>query len=296
MKFSSFLIMVVVLGGIGYYVYMNPDMVDKVMEFVENAGSGFNPELKGAIEGLGGQVKQIQDGDQVLVQFDYWALDTMDDAVYEAAVRAYEVFLRPVRVEGFYFGEPVLALVSDNPNEGFSFEDIREPEFMIESDLGIFDVLVEEIALGDKASITLQYLGAEEDFFIDFAAMAFVVVQAAPYITAVEIVYVKPGFCFGIETSTHNLLAYYADEVSGRQFLQSLATRDCSTHTSGIEPAAVGLVCSTDPDQAYQDYLQAYNKLNYFMSRGQGDTKEAQDAFVPYKFYKDCYESLGFMV
>ena len=52
-----------------------------------------------------------------------------------------------------------------------------------------------------------------------------------------------------------------------------------------------GLVCSTDPKEAYQQFIQAYNKVNYLMQRGEGDTPASRAAYIPYEFYKNCWEA-----
>jgi TPR repeat protein len=49
--------------------------------------------------------------------------------------------------------------------------------------------------------------------------------------------------------------------------------------------------CPQDAGEAYQQYIAAYNKLNYLMAHGGGDTPEAQAAYEAYKKAKACYES-----
>ncbi len=53
------------------------------------------------------------------------------------------------------------------------------------------------------------------------------------------------------------------------------------------------LECAKNAQQAYKQYIEAYNRLNYFMSRGRGDEPGAQTAYESYKFYKDCYELIN---
>jgi len=52
------------------------------------------------------------------------------------------------------------------------------------------------------------------------------------------------------------------------------------------------LTCSKSAAKAYREYMEAYNRLNYYMSRGRGDEPGAQTAYEFYKFYKDCYEAI----
>jgi len=50
--------------------------------------------------------------------------------------------------------------------------------------------------------------------------------------------------------------------------------------------------CADNAQEAYQQYLPAYNRLTKLMAQGKGDTPEAQTAYENYKFYKDCYEAV----
>ena len=45
--------------------------------------------------------------------------------------------------------------------------------------------------------------------------------------------------------------------------------------------------------EAYQDYIEAYNKLTDLMSAGKGDTPEAQQAYEDYKTAKEIYEQIA---
>ncbi|MFH1317173.1 MAG: hypothetical protein ABII01_06640, partial [Candidatus Woesearchaeota archaeon] len=44
---------------------------------------------------------------------------------------------------------------------------------------------------------------------------------------------------------------------------------------------------------AYQEYIEAYNKLTELMSEGKGDTPEAQQAYKEYKVAKERYEQIA---
>lgn len=46
-----------------------------------------------------------------------------------------------------------------------------------------------------------------------------------------------------------------------------------------------------DAQQAYQQYIAAYNKLTSLMAEGKGDTTQAQEAYEEYVAMKACYES-----
>ena len=52
-------------------------------------------------------------------------------------------------------------------------------------------------------------------------------------------------------------------------------------------------ITSREATEAYQDYIAAYNKLTDLMSRGLGDTPEAQQAYKEYKEAKQEYEQIA---
>lgn len=52
-------------------------------------------------------------------------------------------------------------------------------------------------------------------------------------------------------------------------------------------------VTAREASKAYQDYIAAYNKLTDLMSRGLGDTPEAQQAYRDYKSAKENYEQIA---
>ena len=49
--------------------------------------------------------------------------------------------------------------------------------------------------------------------------------------------------------------------------------------------------CPRDAQQAYQQYMAAYNSLATLMAKGKGDTPEAQEAYKEYAAMKACYEN-----
>ena len=229
MKFFSFLVTLIIFGGAAYYVYNNQEFVmDKVSEILDKIDIDENPGLTSFVEELNGELDTVVGGDPVVIKFNMKSPLDMDDAVYSVAKEAYEIYGKPIRVEGSYNGEPILALVSDDLNIDFSLEDIRRPKYMIETDIGIFDVLVDQIDLTqDEATITLEYYGTEEDFWSDYAGISFVTVQDVPGLEKITLKYVKPGFCFSVTTATDALLRYYADEITETTFIESLETSKC---------------------------------------------------------------------
>jgi hypothetical protein len=62
-------------------------------------------------------------------------------------------------------------------------------------------------------------------------------------------------------------------------------------YTSTVESKKT--VTSKEATQAYQEYIEAYNKLTDLMSQGKGDTPEAQQAYQEYKEAKEKYEQIA---
>ncbi len=52
-------------------------------------------------------------------------------------------------------------------------------------------------------------------------------------------------------------------------------------------------ITSKEATDAYQDYIDAYNKLTELMSEGKGDTPEGQQAYREYKEAKEKYEAIA---
>ena len=52
-------------------------------------------------------------------------------------------------------------------------------------------------------------------------------------------------------------------------------------------------ITTKEATKAYQDYIEAYNKLTELMSAGKGDTPEAQQAYQEYKEAKEIYEQIA---
>ncbi|WP_148202378.1 hypothetical protein [Thermococcus onnurineus] len=100
---------------------------------------------------------------------------------------------------------------SDNP----VFEDIRRPEFRIENDLGLFDGIVHDVRVtNDTASVSLEYLAGEDSFWRDYAKMSLAVLEDAPWVSRVEIVYLW-GRNVNVSVSSGDLLK--ASPGSSRQ-------------------------------------------------------------------------------
>jgi hypothetical protein len=294
MKFLSFVLTLVIIVGAGYYIYNNPSIItEDIPNLIEKFTSTKNPELSGFMKDNGGKLISFKDNDIILIKFEYPSLIGMQKAVYDTSIKGYDMYSRPLRVEGYYFDEPVLALETNNPNDenDLFFEDIRDPEFMIESDIGIFDVLVDEVKIvKNDAFIKLEYYGSENDFADDLAGIYFMIIQDVPWLETITINYVKSGMCFTVKTTSENVLQYYNDEISAESYMNNLVIEGCKA--DGIkEEVVLDGTCSTDQDTSYLQYVKAYNGLTDLMAKGKGDTPEALEADGLYRFYKECYEA-----
>ncbi len=83
-------------------------------------------------------------------------------------------------------------------------------------------------------------------------------------------------------------------QVAGRTVTLATGTTkaNAGSHTSGDgKKQATPSANTTDTKKAYADYIAAYNRLTKLMSKGKGDTPEAQAAYKAYKAAKDHYEA-----
>jgi hypothetical protein len=318
MKFKSF-IFVVILCFIGYYLFTNPLVVENtipiVNEVVENIKELLSneslqeKEMSTFIKENNLDSMKVEDGNIVLIRFSSDSILNMNQLIYDVALKAYDVFKKSLRVEGYFFDEPVFALETNNPNneESLLFIDIRNQEFMIENDIMIFDVLVESVKIkNNNVFVDVEYFGQNEDFFDDFSGMSFVIVQDMPGVQDITIKYLKDELCLSMKTTSFQVLELYNENISMESFLEILELENCSSEVTDfvdkdqvndIDDGRViidsGLRCSTDIKEAYQQYMQAYNKVVYLMERGEKDTPAFKNAYIPYEFYKDCWDDVN---
>jgi hypothetical protein len=316
MKFKN-LIIIVIFCFIGYYLVTNPlivknsipifgDIIEDVKEIFD---SPKEKEMSTFIKEIELNRLEIKDGDVVLIRFSSDSMLNMNQLIYDVALKAYDIFQKPLRVEGYFQDEPFFALETNNPNneDSLVFIDIRNPEFMIENDILIFDVLVESVEIKkDNVFLDVEYFGLEEDFFDDFVGMSFVIVQDIPEVQDITIKYLKDKLCLTMKTTSNQVLNLYNEDISMDSFLGNLELEKCgSEKTDFVDKDFVNdiddgrlvidssLKCSTDVKEAYQQYMQAYNKVVYLMERGEKDTPAAKAAYIPYEFYKNCWDTFN---
>ncbi len=247
------------------------------------------------------EIVDFSDSSPMFLAFSSDYLLDMDAQVYFVSKKTYEAYGKPLIVQGFFFDEPVLSLSSSDlsVDDNFNFEDIRTDEFRIENDLGIFDVLIDDISLKDDVlDLKVEYFGVEDDFFDDFIAMSFVIVQDDPMIKDIDITYIKQDLCLSIKTSSDDILSLYNEEISADEFFRRLYLEKCEikeqvetgvsidSEVNGDNPADA---CPSK-EESYARYMESNSTLTELMSRGEGDLPEAQVAYKDMKFYRDCYE------
>mgnify|MGYP001371983795 CR=1 FL=1 len=145
-----------------------------------------------------------------------------------------------VRVESYHMGEPLFGAVAggtdlndyiekkigaDELAAKFRFEDLRAPEIVVEQDLGVFDVLIGEVALEDNnAAVDLEYLGeSEKEFWSDFFSMALLVVEDCPWVETVQFNFHRNDGedIFTVKTSAEDILAVTEGSMSQEEFVEN---------------------------------------------------------------------------
>ena len=177
---------------------LNPErVIDTAKNVTDNLGkTSTTTETPSDGTGTGvdltGNVSVIRSNNWTVVKFE---TDVIDEGLlgraYTFAEKAIENGSENVRVEAYFDDEPVIALTLKNGDlDKVTFEDIRRPEFRIETDLGLFDVLVHNVTVtNDTASVSLEYLAGEDSFWRDYAKMSLAILEDAPWVKRVEIFY-----------------------------------------------------------------------------------------------------------
>ncbi|WP_297489842.1 hypothetical protein [Thermococcus sp.] len=170
-------------------------------------------------------VTAVSSGNITVIRFNAPAIDDgILGLAYDLAEKAYQNGSENVRVEAYFGNEPVIALTVKNGNFGnATFEDIRRPEFRIETDLGLFDVLVHNVTVtNDTASVSLEYLAGEDSFWRDYAKMSLAILEDAPWVKSVEIVYLGERNV-SVSVSSDALLKALSGELSPEEFAEEIS-------------------------------------------------------------------------
>ena len=165
-------------------------------------------------------------GNETLIRFEAPILDeNLLGIAYELAKKAYEVNgSENVRVEAYFRDEPILALTTENGDfDNPVFEDIRRPEFKIETDLGLFDVLVHNVTVtNETALVSLEYLAGNESFWRDYVKMSLAILEDAPWVKTVEITYVGDKNV-SVSVPSKAILEALSGKLSPEEFANSIS-------------------------------------------------------------------------
>ncbi|WP_179193050.1 hypothetical protein [Thermococcus litoralis] len=300
MKGKVLLLILLLLGG---YLYLNgyikipdnlgPDNNPYPPDGGSNSGSFSTGEvakgLRQTVIDMGASDAYVSlSSERTLVQFEAPAVDeALMGMAYEVAKKAYEANpAKEVRVEAYYLGEPILGLtVSNGDFDNLEFEDIRRPEFKVESDLWLFDVLVHNVTVtNDTASVILEYLADEEGFWKDYFAMAFLVLEDVPWVKEISITYLADNGSLTISTSSDDLLRLHSGEITAEELPGIL---HISAENAGGNSEST---CAPSKEEAYRLFVQAYNNVTSLQSSG-ASNEEIQEAYAKYQKARACYES-----
>ncbi|MFH0967773.1 MAG: hypothetical protein V1862_08845 [Methanobacteriota archaeon] len=176
----------------------------------------------------------------ILIRFESIPDENLNDVMFSIAKTACDkTGLEYIRVEAYFMEEPIFALnavctdLKKNNYDTLVFEDIRNPEFKIESDLAIFDALIQEVKI-DKAtaSISLEYLADEDSFWNDYVAMALLVVEDAPWVDKVVFEYIGDNDNKTLIISDKdNILKLLSGEISAQVFVDQLQIQQSGADT-----------------------------------------------------------------
>ncbi|NJF25224.1 hypothetical protein [Thermococcus sp. Bubb.Bath] len=241
MKGKAILLVLLLIGAYlylsGYHVpdNLNPnDLVNKTKGAINHGtetstapatsttspisgGSSYSPEDNATV---------IVKDNETIVRFEVPMVDENVPALaYDLAKKTYaENGSKHIKVEAYFGEEPLLAVVVENGDfENASFMDIRRPEFRIETDLGLFDVLVENVTVtNESASVSLEYLAGEDSFWRDYARMSLAVLQDAPWVQRVEIVYLGERNV-SVSIASDDLLRAVAGNMTPEEFANAVS-------------------------------------------------------------------------
>ncbi|NJE43287.1 hypothetical protein [Thermococcus sp. GR6] len=250
MKGWAFLLILLLFGG---YLYLNgyvkvPDNLgpDNIPGFNPNGSSSDDPQgqytnseassLRDAVISMGIPDAYVSlSSERTLVRLETPAVnENLAGILYAVAERAYESNpAKEVRVEAYYLGEPVVALTVRNGDfSNPELEDIRTQEFRVESDLGIFDVIITNVSITNESTgVTLEYLADRDGFWKDYFAMSFLILEDVPWVETVSITYLADNGTVTLSMSSEDLLRLQKGDVTTEE-LPGLVTVSSSSLTA----------------------------------------------------------------
>ena len=234
---GKLLLLLILIGG---YIYFSGDfhvpddispkrIMDTAKNVTDNLGEA-SPATEtpsdgtGTGTGLAGNVSVINSGNWTVIRFETNVIDGgLLGRAYTLAEKACENGSENVRVEAYFEDEPIIALTVRHGNvSNATIEDIRRPEFRIETDLGLFDVLVHNVTVtNDTASVSLEYLAGENSFWRDYTKMSLAILEDAPWVKNVEITYLGERNV-SVSVSSDALLKALLGELQPEEFAREI--------------------------------------------------------------------------
>lgn len=285
------IIVLLIIIGLGAYLYMNGYV--KIPEnlgqdnFPSTSSSTYASSLRDEVIKAGASDAYVSlSSNETLVRFESPILnDDLLGLTYDIAKKAYSAKpAKTVRVEAYFSGEPILGLtVEDGDFENAQFEDIRRPEYKIETDLSLFDVVVYNVSLDeDSARVTLEYLADKEGFWKDYLAMSFVILEDAPWVKEVSLNYLSDNGSVTLTMSGDDILKVQSGKMTPDELINAVKI-------SQVHGTPTMFACPDNKEDAYRLYVKAYNNVTRLMAENR--TEEASKAYVIYLKAKDCYAS-----
>ena len=240
MKGKLLLLLLILIGG---YVYFNgnfhvPDNLspERVMDTAKNmtknlgeTSSTTETQSPGGEEISGMEttlenITVVDSGNWTVIHFETSVIDEgLLGRAYALAENTLENGSGNIRVEAYFGDEPLITLIVKNGDlDSATIEDIRRPEFRIETDLGLFDVLVHSVTVtNDTASVSLEYLAGEDSFWRDYAKMSLAMLEDAPWVERLEIIYLGERNV-SVSVSSDSLLKALSGELSPEEFAREI--------------------------------------------------------------------------
>jgi len=206
------IILILLLAGVGgAYLYLQPtsDPVTDVYEFIQTRGvTEINVEIV---------------DDVMHIQFTTPTIPELMDLQYDIAAEASSISGLPVKVESYYEDEPIFEL---SGTEGsLVFTDIRSTDYKILTELSVYDVLIQEVAVYETyAIVTLFYVGEETEFWADHQAMCLTIIQNAAWVDQIQINYTGETMSMPVVVNTDDVLAFYSGEITADEYVASITT------------------------------------------------------------------------
>ncbi|GAB6101268.1 hypothetical protein JCM16138_04910 [Thermococcus atlanticus] len=238
MKGKVLLLILLIIGG---YIYFNTDfqipddlspeqVINTAKNVTNNLGETSSatetPSSRAETSGteIAENVTVLNSDNRTVIRFKTEVIDeSLMGVAYALAEKAHENGSENIRVEAYFGDEPVIALTVRNGDlDNATFEDIRRPEFRIETDLGLFDVLVHNVTItNDTASVSLEYLAGEDSFWRDYMRMSLAILQDAPWVERVEILYLGERNV-SISVLSEDLLKALSGNLTPKEFADAV--------------------------------------------------------------------------